>query len=161
MKFWSISPVCLVVASWFSLSVVVVVEATPTPSTTCASSSGTTNPSSNNNNNNNVFGVPKSTKAAVTPSSAASSILHHIRGGELHSPETLDEVNALVLNAAANGQLVVIDFTASWCGPCKMIAPLVSKESTTLYNISNLLHATTKQKVLTLSFLRSLRRKYV
>jgi hypothetical protein len=67
------------------------------------------------NNNNNVFGVPDAKLGRVLASSASStsSIASlNVRGGELHEPETLDDVEALVFNAAANNQLVVIDFTA-------------------------------------------------
>ena len=62
-------------------------------------------------------------QAAPTPSCSANppsaaflnvAALQVRGGGDLHQPETVEDVDDLVMNASMNDQLVVIDFTASW-----------------------------------------------
>mmetsp|Transcript_22152 Transcript_22152/g.46616 ORF Transcript_22152/g.46616 Transcript_22152/m.46616 type:complete len:185 (+) Transcript_22152:780-1334(+) len=79
-----------------------------------------------------VFGIPE---AKLARKSAAASAVHGLRGGELHKPQTLDAVNSLVLKAGSANQLVVIDFTATWCGPCQMIAPIFEEMSNTFEDV--------------------------
>ena len=51
-----------------------------------------------------VFGVAKRLPLSIP------------RGGAVTEPSTLQDVEAAILKASSEQKLVVIDFTASWCG---------------------------------------------
>jgi thioredoxin 1 len=58
-----------------------------------------------------------------------------IRGGEVQEPTTLTEVDDILMKASAEGKLVIIDFSATWCGPCRMIAPVFKELSDAFPNV--------------------------
>jgi len=74
-------------------------------------------PSSEQQQHKPLFGMPQRIpNAAAAASSATSALLQDLRGGHVHEPETAADVDALVLKAASEQKLVVIDFSATWCG---------------------------------------------
>lgn len=73
---------------------------------------------------------PSASVYGTNPSSSKHSdcfdVTLSLRGGEVLEPSTLTDVESIIMRASNEGKLVVIDFSATWCGPCKMISPLVS-----------------------------------
>ena len=55
-----------------------------------------------------------STSSLNTPTSSSLDTTLSIRGGEVIEPSTLSEVDDILMKAAAEGKLVVIDFSATW-----------------------------------------------
>eukprot|EP00092_Neocalanus_flemingeri_P065051 GFUD01079040.1.p1 GENE.GFUD01079040.1~~GFUD01079040.1.p1 ORF type:complete len:106 (+),score=42.46 GFUD01079040.1:52-369(+) len=51
----------------------------------------------------------------------------------VHSVENMDDFNNQLV--AAGDKLLVVDFHATWCGPCKMIAPHLEEMSLTMEDV--------------------------
>ena len=64
-----------------------------------------------------TFGPSIKPRSALPPNYHLSSL----RGGSVADIETLEDLDLVISKATKQGKAVCIDFSATWCPPCKMI----------------------------------------
>lgn len=53
------------------------------------------------------------------------------KGGNVHVINTKEDWDQKIAEANKDGKIVVANFSASWCGPCRVIAPVYAEMSKT------------------------------
>ena len=53
------------------------------------------------------------------------------KGGNVHVITTKEDWDQKIAEANKDGKIVVANFSASWCGPCRVIAPVYAEMSKT------------------------------
>ncbi|MCL7022784.1 hypothetical protein MKW94_027217 [Papaver nudicaule] len=58
-----------------------------------------------------------------------------VEEGQVIGCHTLDVWNEHINQGKESNKLIVVDFTASWCGPCRMITPILTEIAKKLPNV--------------------------